>query len=713
VNGSSSAVWPGHPYPLGASWDGEGVNFALFSEHAEKVELCLFDSRGRRETECIPMQWQTDQVWHCYLPEARPGQLYGFRVYGPYDPLNGHRFNPNKLLLDPYARDIVGPLRWNDALFGYTIGHKGEDLRMDPRNSAHGVPKSRVVDTAFTWGDDHPLRTAWHDTVIYELHVKGFTIQHPQVPQVHRGTYAGLASEPAIEHLKRLGVTAVELMPVHSFINDRHLAEHGLNNYWGYNTIGYFAPHAAYSSTGDISEFKTMVKRLHSNGIEVILDVVYNHTAEGNHLGPTLCFRGIDNAAYYRLMGDNPRYYMDYTGCGNSLNVMHPRVLQLITDSLRYWVLEMHIDGFRFDLAPTLARGEHAVARYAAFLNIVHQDPVLSQVKLIAEPWDLGEDGYQVGNFPVGWTEWNNRYRDTMRAYWKGEGSLIGEMAYRITGSSDLYAQSGRRPYASINFVTCHDGFTLEDLVSYNDKHNSENLEDNWDGESNNLSWNMGHEGPTPKNLNILNARAQQKRNFLTTLLLSQGVPMLLAGDEMGRTQNGNNNAYCQDNETSWLDWDLGAHDKDLLSFVCRLIQLRKKHPVFHRRHFFQGRHIMGANVKDIFWLRPDGEEMTRKEWEQHHARCLGLLMHGDAIEEHDERGRRIRDDSFLLCLNADSRSVAFRMPRHVGIARWGVEVDTCFADGKRADRRTFNTGENYPLQGRSTVLLRLMRSPR
>ena len=713
MNGSSSAVWPGHPYPLGASWDGEGVNFALFSEHAEKVELCLFDSRGRRETERIPMHWQTDQVWHCYLPEARPGQLYGFRVYGPYDPLNGHRFNPNKLLLDPYARDIFGPLRWNDALFGYTIGHKGEDLRMDPRNSAHGVPKSRVVDTAFTWGDDHPLRTPWHDTVIYELHVKGFTVQHPQVPQVHRGTYAGLASEPAIEHLKRLGVTAVELMPVHSFINDRHLAEHGLSNYWGYNTIGYFAPHAAYSSTGDISEFKTMVKRLHSNGIEVILDVVYNHTAEGNHLGPTLCFRGIDNAAYYRLMGNNPRYYMDYTGCGNSLNVMHPRVLQLITDSLRYWVLEMHVDGFRFDLAPTLARGEHAVARYAAFLNIVHQDPVLSQVKLIAEPWDLGEDGYQVGNFPVGWTEWNNRYRDSLRGYWKGEGSLIGELAYRLTGSSDLYERSGRRPYASINFVTCHDGFTLEDLVSYNEKRNHDNNEKNFDGEANNQSWNMGHEGPCPKNLNILKARAQQKRNFLTTLLLSQGVPMLLAGDEFGRTQNGNNNAYCQDNPVSWVDWDMDSHGKALLAFVSRLIHLRKKHPVFHRRHFFQGRRIIGANVKDIFWLRPDGEEMTDREWSMHHARCLGLLLHGDAIEEHDERGRKIQDDTFLLCLNADSQTVPFRMPGHMGIARWGVEIDTCYVDGVRTDRRTFNTGETYPLQGRSTALLRLMRSPR
>ena len=712
MNGASTAVWPGQPYPLGATWDGEGVNFALFSEHAEKVELCLFDARGRRETARIPMRWQTDQVWHCYLPEARPGQLYGYRVYGPYAPEQGHRFNPNKLLLDPYARDIAATVRWNDALFGYTIGDAARDLAMDPRNSAHGVPKSRVIDTTFTWGDDRPLRTPWHDTVIYELHVKGFTVQHPEVPPPYRGTYAGLATEPVIEHLKRLGVTAVELMPVHTFISDRHLVSNGLSNYWGYNSIGYFAPHAAYSASGDVSEFKTMVKRLHSNGIEVILDVVYNHTAEGNHLGPTLCFRGIDNAAYYRLVADNPRYYMDYTGCGNSLNMMHPRVLQLIMDSLRYWVLEMHVDGFRFDLAPTLAREVHAVDRFGAFLDIIHQDPVLSQVKLIAEPWDLGEGGYQVGNFPIGWTEWNARYRDTVRAYWKGEDSLIGELAYRITGSSDLYAHSGRRPYASINFVTCHDGFTLQDLVSYNQKHNSANGEDNRDGENHNLSWNMGSEGPAHRNLHLLNARLQQKRNFLTTLLLSQGVPMLCAGDELGRTQNGNNNAYCQDNEISWVNWDIERHDREFMELVCELIKLRRGHPVFHRRHFFQGRRIKGANVKDISWLRPDGKEMTDEEWNSYYARCLGLLLHGDAIEEHDERGRPIHDDTFLLLLNAHSQPIPFRLPKQLGIARWGVTVDTCFADGKRPDRRTFNTGESYPLQARSTALLHLMKKP-
>jgi isoamylase len=713
MNGALTTVWPGHPFPLGASWDGEGVNFALFSEHAEKVELCLFDQRGRREIARIAMQWQTDQVWHCYLPEARPGQLYGYRVHGPYDPLRGHRFNPSKLLLDPYAKDIVGQVRWNDALFGYTIGDKAEDLRPDPRNSAHGVPKSRVIDTAFTWGDDQPPRTPWHETVIYELHVKGFTIRHPDVPQPYRGTYAGLATEPVIRHLKQLGITAVELMPVHSFISDRHLVENGLSNYWGYNSIGYFTPHAGYSASGDVNEFKTLVKRLHSNGIEVILDVVYNHTGEGNHLGPTLCFRGIDNVAYYRLVGDQPRYYMDYTGCGNSLNMMHPRVLQLIMDSLRYWVQEMHVDGFRFDLAPTLAREQHAVDRFGAFLDIVHQDPVLSRVKLIAEPWDLGEGGYQVGNFPIGWAEWNNRYRDSIRGYWKGEGSLIGELAYRLTGSSDLYEQSGRRPYASINFVTCHDGFTLTDLVSYNEKHNIENLEENRDGENNNLNWNMGEEGPVFRNQNINNARRQQKRNFLATLLLSQGVPMLLAGDEMGRTQNGNNNAYCQDNEISWVDWEIDSDDQEFMEFVCSVIRLRKNHPVFRRRHYFQGRHIKGANVKDILWLRPDGEEMTDKEWSMYQARCLGLLLHGDAIEEHDERGNRIHDNTFLFLLNANETPIAFRMPRHVGIARWGVEIDTCYVLGKRPDRRTFNNSESYPLQGRSIALLRIMKGSR
>lgn len=703
---SNWTVWPGRPYPLGATWDGEGVNFTLFSEHADKVELCLFDSRGRREVERIAMRWRTDQVWHCYLPEARPGQLYGYRVHGPYDPKRGHRFNPNKLLLDPYAKDIIGSVRWNDALYGYTIGSADADLSLDPRNSAHGMPKSRVIETTFAWGDDKPLGTPWHDTVIYELHVKGFTQLHPLVPQQYRGTYAGLTTEPVIEYFKRLGITAVELMPVHSFVNDRYLAEQGLTNYWGYSTLGYFAPHAAYSASGKVSEFKTMVKRLHSNGIEVILDVVYNHTAEGNHLGPSLCFRGIDNATYYRLVPHDKRHYMDYTGCGNTLNTMHPRVLQLIMDSLRYWVEEMHVDGFRFDLATSLARDTHSVSTFSAFLNIIHQDPVLSQVKLIAEPWDLGEGGFQVGNFPIGWAEWNSRYRDTMRAYWKGEGGLIGELGYRLTGSSDLYAFSGRKPYASINFVTCHDGFTLHDLTSYDHKHNLANGEDNRDGEDHNLSWNGGEEGAT-KNLHIIRRRNQQKRNFLASLMFSQGVPMLAAGDEMGRTQQGNNNAYCQDNDISWVDWQLDRDAEELQAFVCDIIKLRKQHPAFRRRRFFQGRRIQGANVKDVLWLAPTGKEMTDEEWSHAYARCLGLLLHGDAIEEEDERGRPIVDDSFLLLLNAHHQNIDFHLPKQIGITRWTVEVDTAFKDGKRDDGRHFHGGETYGLQARSTVLLR------
>ncbi|MGA8493351.1 MAG: glycogen debranching protein GlgX, partial [Terriglobales bacterium] len=578
-------VWPGKPYPLGANWDGEGVNFALFSEHAKRVQLCVFDQSGRRELHRVNVTEQTDQVWHCYLPEARPGLIYGYRVNGPYEPAKGARFNPHKLLLDPYAKQIVGDLKWSDSHFGYRIGHRLEDLSFDRRDGAPGMVKSMVIDPAFTWGTDQPPRTAWHKSVIYELHVKGFTIQHPKVPAPLRGTYAGLATAPVIDHLLKLGITAIELMPVHCFVDDRQLVERGLRNYWGYNSIGFFAPESRYLSTGSISEFKTMVKTIHSAGIEVILDVVYNHTAEGNQLGPTLSFRGIDNVVYYRTMPDNPRYYVDYTGTGNTLNMRHPRVLQLIMDSLRYWVLDMHVDGFRFDLAATLARELHEVDKLGAFLDIIHQDPVLSQVKLIAEPWDLGEGGYQVGKFPVGWAEWNDRYRDALRSYWKGDGGQIGELAYRITGSSDLYARSGRRPYASINFVTAHDGFTLHDLVSYNQKHNEANGEDNRDGTDNNRSWNCGAEGPTD-DPTIKALRVRQKRNFLATLLLSQGVPMLLAGDAIGHTQHGNNNAYCQDNEISWLNWSTNG-DTKLIGFVQKIIALRKKHPVFRRRNFF------------------------------------------------------------------------------------------------------------------------------
>ena len=700
-------VWPGRPYPLGATWDGEGVNFALFSEHAEGVELCLFDSKGKREIARLPLSWQTDQVWHCYLPDARPGLLYGYRVHGPYDPKKGRRFNPNKLLLDPYAKAIVGQVKWSNADFGYHVGHRLEDLSFDRSNNAPGMPKCKVIDPAFTWGDDRLPRTPWHDTVIYELHVKGFTSRHPQVSPPLRGTYAGLGTEPVIRHLKHLGVTAVELMPVHAFVDERHLVEKGLCNYWGYNSIGFFAPDMRYSATGLVSEFKTMVKTLHSNGIEVILDVVFNHTAEGNHLGPTLCFRGIDNEAYYRLKADDPRYYMDFTGCGNTLNMQHPRVLQLIMDSLRYWVLEMHVDGFRFDLASALARELHEVNRLSAFFDIIHQDPVLSQVKLIAEPWDLGEGGYQVGNFPVGWTEWNGKYRDVVRAYWKGEGGVIGELAYRLTGSSDLYGHSGRRPSASINFVTAHDGFTLHDLVSYNDKHNEANGEDNRDGSDHNLSWNCGAEGPTDDPA-VRGLRARQKRNFLATLLLSQGVPMLLAGDEMGRTQQGNNNAYCQDNDITWNDWSLTLEDHQLIEFARRVISIQQRHPVFRRRSFFQGRRIRGAGagIKDIVWLKPDGTEMTDQEWQQSFARCLGLFLAGEGLDERDDRGQPVRDVNFLLLLNAHHEEITFMLPAYHPEQAWHTELDTARDAGLGPDV-AYRGGQAYPLQGRSLVLLR------
>jgi isoamylase len=701
---SQPIVWPGRPYPLGATWDGEGVNFALYSEHAEKVELCLFDISGKREILRAPLPEQTDMVWHGYLPEVRPGQLYGYRVSGPYAPEQGHRFNPHKLLLDPYAKQIQGSLRWNDSDFGYKVGHKQEDLSFDRRDNAAAMPKNRVIDSAFTWGADKPPRIPWHETLIYELHVKGFTMCHPDVPERLRGTYAGLATAPVIEYLTRLGVTSIELMPVHSFIDDRQLVERGLRNYWGYNSIGFFAPEPRYLANSSIREFKTMVKTLHSAGLEVVLDVVYNHTAEGNHLGPTLSLKGIDNSAYYRLMPDNPRFYRDYTGTGNTLNMQHPRVLQLIMDSLRYWVLEMHIDGFRFDLAATLARELHEVNRLAAFLDIIHQDPVLSQVKLIAEPWDLGEGGYQVGNFPVGWAEWNDRYRDTVRSYWKGDEGVAGDLAYRLTGSSDLYAHSGRRPYASINFVTAHDGFTLQDLVSYNEKHNEANGENNRDGNNNNRSWNCGVEGPTD-NPDINALRAKQKRNMLATLLLSQGVPMLYAGDAIGHTQMGNNNAYCQDNEISWIKWNLQPQDRDLLAFVQRMINLRKRHPVFRRRRFFQGRPIKGATVKDVLWLNPSGKEIGEDQWRNPGVRCLGMFLAGQGLDEADERGRRIGDENFLVLLNAYHEDIAFTLPLlHPG-TRWVAWMDTSREDGLRpADTR--DSGASYPLQARSMVVL-------
>jgi len=708
-------VWPGRPYPLGGMWDGEGVNFALFSENATGVELCLFDSPDSdKESHRIRIEERTDQVWHAYLPEIRPGQMYGYRVHGPYEPEAGHRFNQSKLLIDPYSKALTGTVKRSEAMFAYPIGDPEADLVRDDRDNAASVPKSVVIEQAFTWGEDQLLRTPWDKTIIYEVHVKGFTMRHPDVPGDLRGTYAGLATPVAIEYLQRLGVTAVELLPVHHFVSDKVLTDRGLSNYWGYNSINFFAPDIRYAASKDrgrhVNEFKTMVKILHSAGIEVILDVVYNHTGEGNHLGPTLSFRGIDNAVYYRLMPDNRRYYKDYTGCGNTLNVTHPRTLQLIMDSLRYWVLEMHVDGFRFDLASTLARVLHDVDRLSAFFDIMHQDPVLSQVKLIAEPWDLGEGGYQVGNFPVGWAEWNGKYRDTIRRYWKGEGGQVAELANRLSGSSDLYEMSGRRPYASINFVVAHDGFTLHDLVCYNQKHNEANGEDNRDGSDDNLNWNCGVEGPTD-NPAIVELRERQKRNILTTLLLSQGVPMICGGDERGRTQRGNNNAYCQDNELSWFDWKLDRSDHALLAFTQQLIALRQAHPVFRRRRFFHGRHIRGAEVKDLSWFRPDGKEMTDEDWNKGYVRCLGLRLSGDALEETDSKGRPLLDDTFLLLLNAHHEPLPFTLPAHRRGVRWQLVLDTVATIHDKKRVTLLKGGECYDLETRSLVLLRLRKA--
>jgi glycogen operon protein len=701
-------VWPGRPYPLGANWDGAGVNFSVFSENASGVELCLFSAPdGKREIARLPLKEQTHGSWHVYLPEVRPGQLYGYRVYGPYEPANGHRFNPSKLLIDPYARAIAGSIQWDDALFGYTVGHPGADLSFDERDSAPWLPKSVVVDPAFSWGNDASPAIPWHKSIIYELHVRGFTARHPDVPPELRGKYAGLSCPPVLDYLHSLGITAVELMPVHQFVADKYLKDRELTNYWGYNTIGFFAPDACYSSSGvlgqQVAEFKTMVKALHREGIEVVLDVVYNHTGEGNGFGPTLCFRGMDNAAYYRLVAQDRRFYMDYTGCGNTLDMTHPRVLQLIMDSLRYWVLEMHVDGFRFDLASALARELHDVDRLGAFFDIVHQDPVLSQVKLIAEPWDLGPGGYQVGNFPILWAEWNAEYRDTVRRFWKGDGGQLGGLGYRLTGSSDLYGGSGRLPYASINFVTAHDGFTLHDLVSYNQKHNEANREHSRDGHNENLSWNCGAEGETDDPA-VLGLRERQKRNFLATLFLSQGVPMLLAGDEIGRIQRGNNNAYCQDNDVSWVDWNLDRGKQDLLEFTRLLIALVHRHPVLRRRGFFHGRKIRGSEVKDLTWFRPDGKEMTEEDWNNPFGHCLGLRLAGDAIAEVDARGNRIVDDTLLILLNAHYQPVRFVLPAHRRKLLWRAVLDT---RGPVASR-PMRGGEIYDLEARSLALLRL-----
>jgi isoamylase len=698
-------VWPGRPYPLGATWDGAGVNFALFSENGTKVELCLFDSAdAARETLRIELREQTDQVWHCYLPDAMPGQLYGYRVHGPYEPAKGHRFNPNKVVLDPYAKMIGRDVRWDDAVFAYPIGQ--DDLQFDERDSAPFAPLATVIDTAFTWGDDRPPRTPWHKTFIYEMHVKGFTMRHPDVPENLRGTYAGLASDAVVKHLKDMNVTAVELLPVHHHLNDRHLLDNGLTNYWGYNTLSFFAPHRTYELPGNtfnpVQEFKTMVRAMHAAGIEVILDVVYNHTAEGNQMGPTLSWRGIDNAAYYRLSPESPRHYMDFTGCGNTLNMQTPKVLQLIMDSLRYWVTEMRVDGFRFDLASTLARELFEVNKLGAFFDIIHQDPILNRVKLIAEPWDVGPGGYQVGNFPPGWTEWNGKYRDVVRRFWKGDGGTASEFATRLCGSSDLYEWSGRKPYASINFVTCHDGFSLRDLVSYNQKHNEANGEGNRDGADNNDSWNCGHEGETDDpDINAL--RDRQRRNFVATLMLSQGVPMLLAGDELSHTQKGNNNTYCQDNELSWLDWGRDERKDRFLEFVKRATRVWHEQPVLKRRKFFQGRSIRGAGITDVSWFGPAGQEMSDQDWGAH-IRCIGLRLAGDLIGEVSDRGEPIVGDTLLVLLNAHHEAIPFTFPITNPDHRWERLYDTAEDPSPAV---VHAAGDVYALRDRSVALFR------
>jgi glycogen operon protein len=696
-------VWPGNNYPLGASYDGAGTNFSLFSEVAGRVELCLFDEQGKETRFDLPEL--TSFCWHGYLPNVGPGQRYGFRVHGPWNPEEGHRCNPAKLLLDPYARAINGQVQWNEAVFPYFFD-RPDDSRND-KDSAPFMPKCVVVNPYFDWGNDRHPRRQSHDTIIYEAHVKGFSIRHPDIPPELRGTYAGIGHPKAIEYFTRLGVTAVELMPIHHFIHDSHLLERGLRNYWGYNSIGFLAPHDEYSAAGkngqQVQEFKQMVKALHEAGIEVILDVVYNHTAEGNHLGPVLSFRGIDNAAYYRLVADDRRYYRDYTGTGNSLNMRHPHVLQLIMDSLRYWILEMHVDGFRFDLAATLARELHEVDRLSAFFDIIQQDPVISQVKLIAEPWDIGEGGYQVGNFPPLWLEWNGKYRDCVRDYWRGQSQNLGEFAYRFTGSSDLYEATGRKPYASINFVTAHDGFTLHDLVSYNEKHNEANGEDNRDGESYNRSWNCGVEGPGDDPA-VTALRDRQKRNFLATLFLSQGIPMFLGGDEIARSQNGNNNAYCQDNEISWFNWK--AADRNLLEFARQLIQFRKEHPVFRRRRWFQGRPIYGVQVNDIGWFTPDGTEMAEEQWAEASAKALGVFLNGEGIDSPDDRGERILDDSFYLLFNAHYEPLRFRLPQRDWGKEWVVVLDTNESLLKEQEQR-HQAGEELPVESRSLKVLR------
>ncbi|MBV8331595.1 MAG: glycogen debranching protein GlgX [Candidatus Eremiobacteraeota bacterium] len=700
MNRKRAAVLPGRPYPLGATWNGAGVNFALFSENAERVELSLFDPRGRREVERIALPEYTDSVWHGYLPDARPGLLYGYRVYGPYDPANGHRFNHHKLLLDPYAASLAGNVVWSDAHFGYRVGSARADLSFDRRDNAAGMPKCVVVDTAFTWDNDRLLHTRWHELIVYELHVRGYTMKHPGVPPSLRGTFAGLGSPAVIEYLSRLGITAIELLPVHNYVDERHLVEKGLRNYWGYSPISFFAPSPRYLSGRDLGEFKTMVSRMHDAGIEIVLDVVFNHTGEGNELGPTLSFRGIDNKSYYRLVPGDERYYVDYTGCGNSLNLDHPHVLKMVTDSLRYWVNEMHVDGFRFDLATTLARRDGHFSTNSNFLASLEQDPVLSRVKLIAEPWDLGPGGYHAGDFPAGWSEWNDRFRDGVRRFWRGDGS-VPDLATRLTGSSDLFDRRGRRPRASVNFVTAHDGFTLHDLVSYDCKHNEANLEDNRDGTDDNWSWNCGVEGPSSDPA-IVELRQRQKRNLLATLLLSQGMPMLLAGDELSHTQHGNNNAYPQDNDISWIDW----HDDEMTAFVRALVAIRRSHPVFRRPRFFRGVTTGDLQLKDITWFSPEGREMTQADWEDSGRRCFAALLGGDTGDRFISlHGYPELDDTFLMLVNGHDAPVEFVLPPVGSVARWNAILDTSVARTPPG-HAAVQPEHAFGMAGRSLVLL-------
>ncbi|MFY0255087.1 glycogen debranching protein GlgX [Chitinophaga sp. 30R24] len=696
-------TYPGNPFPLGATWDGQGVNFALYAENAIRIELCLFHSTTDEEAYAtIRIEDRTSNVWHIYLPDAQPGLLYGYRIHGHYHPSDGHRFNPNKLLLDPYAKAISGIIHWDDALFGYEPGDAAEDLSFNESDSAAFISRCVVIDHNFDWENDQSPQTPYHQSIIYEMHVKGFTKLHPDIPENIRGTYKGLAHPATVEYLKALGITAVELMPVHHFIADRHLVDVGLTNYWGYNSISFFAPDAKYAAASgageQVNEFKEMVKVLHAAGIEVILDVVYNHTAESNQMGPTLSFKGIDNAVYYRL-AENKRYYMDYTGTGNTLNAQLPNVLRLIMDSLRYWITEMHVDGFRFDLAATLARELHEVNRLSAFFDIIHQDPVISQVKLIAEPWDIGEGGYQVGKFPPGWAEWNGKYRDSIRDYWRGADSSLAEFASRFTGSADLYKDDYRKPTASINFITAHDGFTLQDLVSYNNKHNEANKENNQDGESDNHSWNCGAEGPSD-DAAVNSLRARQKRNFIATLLLSQGIPMLLAGDETGRTQRGNNNAYCQDNDISWLHWE--NIDQDLLRFTQKVIALRQQHPAFRRKRWFRGAPVEGMEVEDIAWFKPAGHQMSDEDWDTGFARSLGVYLNGQSLRLQGPKGETITDNSFYIIFNAHHEALEFKLPDAKYSQQWKILLNTDLEE----DEQQYQAADTVKAAARSIVLL-------